>query len=226
MRRGAHGLRRAHRAVRLVGGPDRRGGARVAQVPAPRRRDRSRPRRAPSGPRPSRSGCRRRSPWRTSSGCWTRPAWATVPCRCATGRSSSSSTARARASRRRWVSTSTTWTAPRAGDRPAVRQGQQGARGAAGRVRARGRGGLPRPGAARAGRRERGRVAGGVPQHAWRAAQPAERVGGAAGGRGDGPGWRRPSTSPRTPCGTRSPRTCSPGAPTSGWSRSCSGTRR
>ena len=35
-----------------------------------------------------------------------------------------------------------------------------------------------------------------------------------------------PRRSPRTPCGTPSPRTCSTAVPTSGWSRNCSATRR
>ena len=63
-----------------------------------------------------------------------------------------------------------------------------------------------------------------VPQRARRPAVPAERVDDPAGRRPSGPGWRR--RCPRTRCATRTRPTCSTGEPTSGWSRSCSATRR
>ena len=68
------------------------------------------------------------------------------------------------------------------------------------------------------------RAAGDVPQRPRRPAVAAERLDGA--GQGRRAGRRAPPRCRRTRCGTRSPPTCSTAAPTSGWSRSCSGTRR
>ena len=110
--------------------------------------------------------------------------------------------------------------------REAARQGRQGAGRPDREVRARGGRRLPGPRAARAG----GRLD--------RLGQRAERcsstpAAGASPGSPPGPSWsRRPSgpasrpTSRRTRCATRSRPTCSTAAPTSGSSRSCSGTRR
>ena len=81
-----------------------------------------------------------------------------------------------------------------------------------------------RPGA---GRRRPGH-AGGVPQRPRRARCPGRAPGtilrrAARPGRAAG---RRPQPSRRTPCATRTPPTCSTAAPTSGWCRNCSATRR
>ena len=68
-----------------------------------------------------------------------------------------------------------------------------------------------------------------------RARRPSSSTSGAGGcrGRARGPRFGRPRSAPgcpdtcrRTPCGTRSPRTCSTAAPTSGSCRSSSGTPR
>ena len=64
---------------------------------------------------------------------------------------------------------------------------------------------------------------GGLPQRPRRPADPAGRLGGAAG---RGRAGRARPRSRRTRCGTRSPRTCSTAAPTSGSCRNCSATRR
>ena len=108
--------------------------------------------------------------------------------------------------------------------REAARQGRQGAGRPDRVVRARGGRRLPGPRPPRAGGR-----------HGPRAGRRCSSTPAAGGSPGSPPGrsWsRRPSgpasrpTSRRTRCATRSRPTCSTAAPTSGSSRSCSGTRR
>lgn len=80
-----------------------------------------------------------------------------------------------------------------------------------------------RPGLAAAGR--------GTPAvflNARAARCPARAPGASCAAPPTGPGCPStgPPPSPRTPCATRTPPTCSTAAPTSGWSRNCSATRR
>ena len=109
----------------------------------------------------------------------------------------------------------------------AARQGRPDPAGAARRVRPRGAGRVPGPGAARA-RRRRPRHPGGVPQRPRRRAVAAERLDDPAPRRRAGPGCRSTGRARcrRTRCATRSRPTCSTAAPTCGWCRSCSGTPR
>ena len=105
----------------------------------------------------------------------------------------------------------------------AAREGRQGAGRAGGVVRAARGGRLPGPVPPGAGRGRAGHAAA-VPQRPRRPAVPAERVDDPAGrGRPGRAGGRRCR---RTRCVTRSRPTCSTGERTSGWCRSCSGTRR
>ena len=111
-----------------------------------------------------------------------------------------------------------------AGHRAAARQGQQGADRPGRLLRPRGGRAPTWSAAAPSCRRPGAGAAGDVPQRPRRPAVAAERLDGAGQGRRAGRGDR--ARCRRTRCGTRSPPTCSTAAPTSGWSRSCSGTPR
>ena len=226
-RRAARGRRRTHPPLAASSAARAAGrGPRLAPVPAAAR---AWP--APTPPARSarprrRSGCPRRSPSTTSSGCSRRPASATPPRRAARPGAAGVPVRHRGADLR--------------GGRPRRRRPRPRATGAV--VLLRGKGGKERmvPLGGYAGAAAR-RLPGPGPARRWPppargtpalflnarggAAVPAERLDRPARGRRAG---RRSAARrlARTPCGTRSPPTCSTAAPTSGSCRSCSATPR